>query len=503
MLKIGHRWVVLAVVMLAFMPVVVDMTILHIAVPSLTLALEASGTDVLWIIDIYPLLMAGLLVPMGTLADRLGHKRVLLAGLAVFGLASLAAAYSASAAMLIAARGGLAFGGAMIAPTVLALIRGAFEDGRERGIALGLWGTVSSAGAALGPLIGGFLLNHFWWGSVFLINVPIVIAVWLLAFFLLPRTPAPAPGKWTIGQAMLLVTGLITTVYAIKSSLTPDISLHTTILMLAAGIALLVLFVWQQKTSARPMLDLSLFAKPAIRTGLIIALIVAGALIGVQLTIAQELQYVIGMSPLEAGMFMLPLMIASAIGGPLAGVLVAYMGLRWVATLSLLLSALSLAGLSVSDFRIIGFMVISWMALLGFTLSVGLTASSIAIMGSAPVEKAGAAGALEATGYELGAGIGVTGFGVLLANMYSSALKLPNDLAGVPPSVRASIGETMVYAKHIGGAQGDALVAAARQGFSAAHTTVLLTATVLITILALYVFISLRDYQDDDIAAAH
>ncbi len=195
MLKSGRRWVALTVVILAFMPVVLDMTILHIAVPSLTLALEATGTEVLWIIDIYPILMAGLLVPMGTLADRIGHRTVLLIGLTVFGLASLAAAYSVNAGMLITARGGLALGGAMIAPTVLALIRSTFADSKELGIALGLWGTVSSAGAALGPLVGGFLLSYFWWGSVFLINVPVAVAYGSLPTFSCPAHMCRRPGN--------------------------------------------------------------------------------------------------------------------------------------------------------------------------------------------------------------------------------------------------------------------------------------------------------------------
>lgn len=503
MLKSGRKWVILTVVMLAFLPVVLDMTILHIAVPSLTMALEATGTEVLWVIDIYPLLMAGLLMPMGTLADRIGHRTVLLTGLAVFGLASFAAAYSISAWMLIAARGGLALGGAMIAPTVLALIRNTFEDSKERGVALGLWATVTSAGAALGPLIGGFLLSHYWWGSVFMINVPIVLVVWPAAYFLLPRTHVPATGRWTMGQALVLVAGLMVTIYAIKSGIRPDASSAVSAAMFLLGLALLTVFVRRQQTSDSPMLDLSLFSTPEIRAGLIMALVVAAALIGVELTIAQEFQYVIGMSPLEAGIFMLPLMIASALGGPIAGILVAKVGLRWVASVSLLLSALSLAGLGITDFHDAGMMVVVWMALLGFSLGVGLTASSIAIMSSASIDKAGAAGALEASGYELGAGLGITGFGVLLASMYRSALKLPEDLADLPASASASIGETMLAANRIGGEPGEALVQAARAGFSSAHTTVLLSAAVLLFVLTIAVFTGLRTGRGADTVCAH
>ena len=212
---IPRRWLVLLAVMLAFLPVVIDMTILHIAVPSLTLALDASATEVLWIIDIYPLLMAGLLVPMGTLADRIGHRRVLLMGLVIFGFASLLAAFAPSPALLIGARVLLALGGSMIMPCVLGIIRWTFEDEKERAMALGLWGTVGAAGAALGPLIGGALLEHFWWGSAFLINVPIMLVVAPLVFILLPRTPHTTTGSWALGQALLLVAGMLALVYSI------------------------------------------------------------------------------------------------------------------------------------------------------------------------------------------------------------------------------------------------------------------------------------------------
>ncbi|MXP42026.1 MFS transporter [Altererythrobacter soli] len=491
------RWLVLAAVMLAYLPVVVDMTILHITIPSLTLALQATGTEVLWIIDIYPLLMAGLLIPMGTLADRIGHRKILLTGLAIFGLASLAAAYSVSATMLIVSRGALALGAAMIAPAVLALIRSTFDDEKERGFALGLWGTVSSAGAAVGPLVGGGLLEHFWWGAVFLINVPLVLIVWAAVFVLIPNRPAAAGGRWTIGQALVLIAGLIAIVYAIKTGVKPGASLPLMAAIFASGLALMTAFLLKQRSSTNPMLDLSLFAKPAIRTGAIMALVVSGALIGVELTIAQELQYVVGLTPFEAGMFMMPLMAAAAVGGPLGSVLLSKIKLRFVASGTLFIGGLSLAGLGMSDFRNAGAGIICYMALLGFSLSIGLTASSIAIMGSAPVEKAGAAGALEAGGYELGAALGVTAFGVLLGSLYRTGLAVPGGLtSAIPSEASGSIGETMIAAHGIGGEQGEMLRQAAKTAFATAHGAVLLSAAALLCLLALFVLMSLKETQD-------
>jgi len=496
-----NRWLVLLAVMLAFTPVVIDMTILHIAVPSLTLALGATGTEILWIIDIYPLVMAGLLVPMGTLADRIGHRRMLLTGLAVFLVASVAAAFSPSAIALIGARVLLAVGAAMIMPNILAIIRQTFEDEKERAVALGLWGTIGAAGSAIGPLAGGFLLEHFWWGSVFLINVPVMLVVWPLAFATIPRRAPQGAGSWNVGQALMLIAGLVATVYAMKSGFRPDSDPLVTLASLVAGLALIASFVRTQMRSRAPMLDLSLFARPAITTGIVMAVVVSGALAGVELTVAQELQFVAGYSPFQAGLFMMPLVIATAIGGPIAGYITATLGLRPVASVSLLAAAASLAGLGFSDFHELGWQVIALMAVLGLALSIGLTASSIAIMSSAPAEKAGSAGALESTGYELGAGLGISIFGVLLSAIYASAMTIPAALAGrVGTDAANSIGETMIAAERLG-TEGAALAQAGRIAFADAHGIVLLTAAAVIALLSVAVFLILRGYRAT--AAAH
>ena len=498
----GNRWLILLVVVLAYLPIVIDMTVLHIAVPSLTLSLGASGEQVLWIIDIYPLIMAGLLVPMGTLADRIGSRFMLLAGLLVFVAMSCAAAYAPTAAALIAARAGMAVGGAMVLPCTLAIIRRAFESPRERGIALGLWGTVASAGAALGPLVGGALLEHYWWGSVFLINLPVMLLIWPLAYVLVPRDAGSGSGGWKIGQALLLIAGIIASVHALKSGLTPGGPSWASGATLLLGLALLADFVRRQLTSAEPMLDLDLFARPAIRSGLIMALVVSGALAGTELTIAQELQLVLGRTPLQAGLFLLPLMIAAGVGGPLAGYLVALVGLRRVATTTLLCSAVALAGLGSSDLND-GAWVAGLLVLLGLALSIGLTASSIAIMGAAPASKAGAAGALEATGYEMGTGLGITAFGVLLSSVYAAAIQLPG---GVPEAVKdpamRSLADTLVTAERLDATLAASLAQAGREAFAAAHGTVLLSAAVLLAGLALVVFLSLGKEEGREPAAA-
>lgn len=500
-LRDPKRWLVLVAVMLAFTPVVIDMTVLHVAVPSLTQSLGASATEVLWIIDIYSLLMAGLLVPMGTLADRIGNRKVLLIGLAVFALASVLAAFSVTAAMLIAARVLLALGGAMIVPCVLGSIRRAFEDDAERASALGVWGAVGAGGAAFGPLVGGFLLDHFWWGSVFLINVPVMLIVAPACYMLLPQTEATTSGRWPVGQALLLICGMIALVYAIKSGFGGKEDLGFVLTIGIAAIVLLALFVQKQMRSDQPMLDLSLFSHPAVVAGMIMALVTSAALAGVELTLAQELQYVIGKTPLEAALFMIPIMVAAAFGGPVAGYLSTVFGLRLVATASLLFGAASLAYLAGADFHNPSFAIPITLATVGLSLSIGLTASSIAIMGSVPAEKGSSAGSLEATAYELGTGLGITLFGVAMASIFTRAIELPDNLAA-PLSEQASrsIGDIYLVAKQVGTEPANAIIEAGKAAFSAAHVTLLYFAAGIIAALAVIVYILLARYRPSEAA---
>ncbi|MBB4955788.1 DHA2 family multidrug resistance protein-like MFS transporter [Agrobacterium vitis] len=497
-MRVLNRWLILAAVILAYVPIIVDMTILHIAVPSLTEGLGASSTEVLWIIDVYPLIMAGLLVPMGTLGDRLGYRRLMLIGLAIFTVASVLAAFSISASMLIAARVLLAIGAAMVMPCVLAVIRQTFEDPQERAFALGLWTVVGSAGAAIGPLAGGFLLEHFWWGSVFLINVPIMAVVLSMAYFVLPKIVPVSTAPWKISQAILLIAGLLATVYAIKSAVKVDSSLTLTVALLVVGVGLLTWFGRLQVTSTQPMLDLSLFTNPAIAVGLLMAFVASGAFSGFELILAQELQYVAGFSPLNAGLFMMPLVIASAISGPIAGKLTSFFGLRPLAVTGLLGASVSLFGIAMLDLHQDIVLIEILLAIFGFAMGVSLLASSVAIMGAVDASKGGAAGALEATGYELGAGLGITFFGVLLTSHYRSAFALP--LSGTEGAAAHSIGEAMHIARQIGGERGDAIADTARASFSSAHGLVLTTTSILILLLTFVVFFALSNHKDKPVS---
>lgn len=489
---IPKRWWALLSVMMAFLPIVLDMTIVHVAIPSLTLALEASGTAVLWIIDIYPLVMASLLIPMGTLSDRIGHRRMLITGLCIFGLGSVLAAFSPSVGVLIANRALMAIGAAMVMPCTLAIIRQTFEDDGERALALGVWGTTASAGAAIGPLAGGALLEHFWWGAVFLVNVPVMLVVMPLVLAYCPRRVIVSDAHWTIGQAVVLMAGIMASVYALKSGFKPGSSPYVTATALLVGLSLLAWFVHKQLHSPRPMLDLGLFSVPAISAGVAMSLVVMGALAGVELMLAQELQFVLGRTPLEAGFFLLPLMLAAAVAGPLAGAILRRVGLRVVASLSLLVSAASLAALAVTHLDAGGAWPVVILVVLGLALSIGLTASSVAIMSHTPLEKAGSAGALEATSYDLGTGLGITAFGLLLTTSYQRSFRAPDGLpAQVSDVAGHSIGETMITARTLDANAARELVLAGQHAFGASHSVVLLSAAGLVGLMCLVVWLIL------------
>lgn len=486
-----HRWFILVAVMLATLPIVLDMTILHIVMPQVTQAIGATTTEVLWIIDIYPLLMAGLLVPMGTLADRVGNWRILQFGLAIFTLASVLAAYSPNAIILIVARAFLALGGAMIMPCVLGIICRNFEDEGERGIALGLWSMVGAAGSAVGPLIGGFLLEHFWWGSVFLINVFVILIVAPTCYLVLPRNEKTTQGRWAFGQASLFIIGLISVIYGIKGISSPQPTMFA-LCTLFFGIVMLTLFGQKQLSSSAPLLDLAILSHPVIIAGITMTVVSMAVMSGIQLILAQESLYVLDKTPLEAGLVMFPLMLGVGVGGTLGGFISKAFGLRILAVSSLFISACVLFILAWSDFGSSTILVPAMLAILGMMLSSSLTASSIAIMGSVDTSKGGAAGSLEATGFELGTGLGIAFFGVCLSVLFNQAIKLPLEL-NVEQTTQASrsIGDAYLIANQLTMEQGAMLIEASKRAFIDTHTILLSGAALLLTILSIAVYLLL------------
>lgn len=480
-----RKWIILGLIILIYLPVSIDATVLHVAVPTLSLALGSSANELLWIIDIYPLMMAGLLLPLGALGDRIGYKKLAMMGLAVFGVASLGAALAPDSLMLIFARALLAVGAAMILPATLAGVRQNFPDERQRTLALGIWSTVGVCGAAIGPLVGGWLLQHFYWGSVFLINLPLVLISLLATYWLVPAQPANLQQPWHIRKALVLIAALLMIIGALKSVIRTDNTIWPMLLIGVAGGVILTLFVRQELRTPTPLIDFRLLKIRVLAIGIIMALTAMISVVGFELAVAQELQFVHGLTPLSAGMFMLPLMLASGLGGPLAGWLVPRFGLRTVATAGIGLSALSFFGLGLCDFMAYPWLAWGLMALLGLSEGMALLASTSAIMTSAPAEKSASAGAIEGMAYELGAGLGVVSFGMLLTLIYSRHMVVP---AGLPQPLAAqaqhSINEAFSVAEKLDSAAlREQLIAAAQQAFNHSHLIVLFTAGVLFTLL--------------------
>lgn len=492
-----RQWITLIVIVLVYIPVAIDATVLHVAAPTLSLSLGASGNELLWIIDIYSLVMAGMVLPMGALGDRIGFKRLLLIGSGLFGLASLLAALSTSAEWLIATRALLAIGAAMIVPATLAGIRSTFSEARHRNMALGVWAAVGSGGAAFGPLVGGMLLEHFYWGSVFLINVPIVLLVMGLTLRVVPAQAGRASQTLNLTHALMLIAAILLLVWSAKTALKGLQGPWLPAAALLAGSVLLTTFVRIQLAAKNPMIDMRLFTHRVILSGVMMAITAMVTLVGFELLMAQELQFVHGKTPFEAGLFMLPVMLASGFSGPIAGMLVSRLGLRRVATSGMSLSALSFLGLSVTDFSTQQWQAWGLMTLLGFSAASALLASTAAIMAAAPKEKAAAAGAIETMAYELGAGLGIALFGMLLSRSFSASIQLP---AGLDPQqtqqAGSSIGEAVQLAQTLEPGLGHAVTEAAKAAFVNSHSVALGSAGVMLLLLAVGIWFSLAKVRE-------
>ncbi|HAU5797935.1 TPA: MFS transporter [Citrobacter amalonaticus] len=483
-----RQWLTLVIIVLVYIPVAIDATVLHVAAPTLSMTLGASGNLLLWIIDIYSLVMAGMVLPMGALGDRIGFKRLLILGGTLFGLASLAAAFAHTASWLIATRAILAIGAAMIVPATLAGIRATFSQARHRNMALGVWAAVGSGGAAFGPLVGGMLLEHFYWGSVFLINVPIVLVVVALTARYVPRQAGRRDQSLNLGHAIMLIVAILLLVYSAKTALKGHIATGVIALALVSGALLLAQFVRIQLAASRPMIDMRLFTHRIILSGVVMAMTAMITLVGFELLMAQELQFVHGLTPYQAGLFML----ASGFSGPIAGMLVSRLGLRKVATGGMALSALSFYGLAATDFSTQQIQAWMLMALLGFSAASALLASTAAIMAAAPAEKAAAAGAIETMAYELGAGLGIAVFGLLLSRSFSASIALPDGLnAGEMERASSSMGEAVQLAQSLPSALADPVLLAAKQAFTWSHSVALSSAGSMLILLAVGMWFSL------------
>lgn len=486
------RWAALAVLLLPVLLVSVDNTVLSFALPALSQELEPSGTQLLWIVDIYPLLLAGLLVPMGSLGDRVGRRRLLLTGAAGFALVSAAAAFAPSAAVLVGLRAAMGVFGAMLMPATLSLIRNIFEDPEERRLAIALWAAGFSGGSALGPIVGGFLLEHLWWGSVFLLALPMLVPLLALAPMLVPESRDPRPGKVDPLSILLVMATMLPLVWAIKTVAHDGPS---TLVVLAAGIGVLagVAFVRRQLVRETPMLDVRLFAVPAFSASIAANLLSVFSLVGFLYFVSQHLQLVSGRSPMEAGLLLLPGLALTVLMGLLVVRLVRHVRPAHAMAAGLLLNAVGYAviltgGRTGSDLALVAAFMI-----LGAGVGMAETISNDLILSAVPAQKAGAASAISETAYETGAVLGTAVLGSILNAAYRAHVELPEGLtAAQSRAAGETLGGATSVAAQLSAGVGEALLDSARHAFDSGVTITASVGLVLMLAAAGIVLLALR-----------
>ncbi|MER7999036.1 MFS transporter [Streptomyces sp. NPDC095613] len=460
------RWLALVVLVLAVLLVAVDATVLGLATPFLSEDLKPSGTQLLWIGDIYSFVIAGLLVSMGSLGDRVGRKKLLLCGAVAFGGVSVLTAYAATPEMMILARGLLGVAGATLMPSTLALIRTLFHDPRERSVAIGVWGAMASAGAAVGPVVGGFLLEHFWWGSVFLINLPVMALLVVVGIRTLPESRNPAPGPWDAPSVLLSLVGIVGVVYAIKEA-----AAHGPVWSAGAAGALgagaLYAFVRRQLTLPSPLLDMRLFHRRGFSAAVLADLLAILGLSGLVFFLSQYLQLVQGRSPLEAGVAELPATVGAIVAGLIAGRVARRFSVRSVvsgglAAIGVALAALLWLGVATS-YPLLGTVLL----VVGVGAGFSFTVTADVILSSVPKEEAGSASAVSETAYELGAALGIALLGSIVTGVYRGFPTPPGVPGDAASAAHESLGGAAETAAHLPSPLSADLMAAAQESFVA------------------------------------
>jgi DHA2 family multidrug resistance protein-like MFS transporter len=502
--RAGWRgWIALVVLMLPVLLISVDNTVLSFAIPEIARALTPSGIELLWIVDAYPLVLAGLLVTMGTMGDRFGRRRMLLIGATGFAVVSVLAAFAPTAGALIAGRAAMGIFGAMLMPSTLSLLRSIFTDRDQRRLAIAVWAAMFSAGAALGPIVGGILLEHFAWGSVFLLSVPVLIPLLVCAPLLVPESRDPRPGRFDPVSVVLSMATMVPVVYAIKEAAVHGFGLVPAAWALA-GLGFGVAFVRRQLSRADPMLDMRLFSRGTFTGALLVNLLSVVALVGFLYFVAQHLQLVVGLSPLAAGLALVPGMVAMIVAGLVVVPISRRVSPRVVVPTALALSvAAYLLVPAAATPEALGLLVGAFV-LLGLGIGAAETVSNELILSSSPPAKAGAASAVSETAYELGNVLGTAVLGGILTAVYQAGLALPRGLdAAAAATARETLAGAMRVAETLPGAAATALRESAAAAFDAGVGVTALLGAGLVVLAAVIAAASLRGSRDAGGSAGH
>ena len=464
----GRReWIGLAVLALACLLYVMDLTVLHLAVPSISADLQPTSAELLWIVDIYGYMVAGFLITMGTLGDRIGRRRLLLTGAGAFGVVSVLAACSTTTGMLILSRALLGIAGATIAPSTLSLIFSMFRDPRQRATAVAVWISAFSAGSAVGPVLGGVLLEHFWWGSVFLLAVPVMVALLILGPVLLPEYRDSDAGRLDLISVVLSLIAVLAVIFGCKQIAQDGIGL-TAVIAIVGGAIVGGAFARRQLALDDPMIDLRLFRDTRFSAALAVNLTAIFVAVGYFLFVAQYLQLVLGLSPLEAGMWSVPSAAGFVVGSQVAPRLV-----RTVAPGTLIAAGLGLAAVGLVELTQVGgaadlALLVSASVVISLGLAPVLTLTTDLIVSSAPPERAGAASGISEAAAELGGALGLSLLGSVGVAVYRAALvdALPAAVPGaVASAVRDTLGGAVTAAAQLPDELRTPVLAAAREAF--------------------------------------